>query len=612
MGARVASSLPLAPDAAGATSLAAAAMEAASAGLDLSPAVDVTPLLDQLAASPSVAATLTGVSGAADTLDVIADVAAVLPAHPALADAAGGASSLSALALAPARAALRSALPRGAFDLASSASPDLSAARAAFRAADAAARAAADDWARRLAAAGDAERAAVAIRRDRLCVPVRTARKGDLPKGSVTLATSASGATSYCEPTPLVALNNDAASTAAAVADAEAAVLAALSDVLRECDAELRIAVAAIAVVDARRAVAAHAAWCGGAWPTVEDPATLASNDSAPPVVAAGVLHPLLAARALPPLPRAPGGGEEEEAKEEASDDATSPSPPPPRPVDWTPPPGTRVVTITGPNTGGKTVSLKTLGVATLLARAGAAVPLAPGAPPTLTIPAFSPILADVGDQQSLSESLSTFSGRVRRAQAALTAARAAAATRGAPTALVLLDELGAGTDPAEGAALGAALLDALAGAAALTVATTHAASLKRDARGGRADAAVEFDVAARRPTYRLLWGDAGASSALDVAAGLGYDADVLADARALLAARRGGRRRAARRRRGRRAGGQAGGRCGGCEKGCGCGCGRATGGPGRRGGSAKGSGLRDGRRGGRSGGTQRGRHDRR
>lgn len=152
----------------------------------------------------------------------------------------------------------------------------------------------------------------------------------------------------------------------------------------------------------------------------------------------------------------------------------------------------------------------------------------------------FDAVLADIGDAQSLQQSLSTFSGHVRRLRRVLAAA--------GPASLVLLDEVGSGTDPGEGAALARAVLDALAARSALTLATTHHAELKgvaaADAR--YANASMGFDTASLAPTYALAWGAAGASNALDIAERLGFDAAVVGDARRLAASEEAARAAAA------------------------------------------------------------------
>jgi DNA mismatch repair protein MutS2 len=190
-----------------------------------------------------------------------------------------------------------------------------------------------------------------------------------------------------------------------------------------------------------------------------------------------------------------------------------------------------RVVAITGPNTGGKTVTLKSLGLATLMARAGLFLPCS-GTP---QLPWCEAVLADIGDEQSLQQNLSTFSGHIRRIARILEALAGLGETP--VPALVLLDEVGAGTDPVEGSALAAALLRHLADRCRLTVATTHFGELKalKYADDRFENASVEFDDQSLRPTYRLLWGIPGRSNALAVAERLGLSAPVLADAAGLL-----------------------------------------------------------------------------
>ena len=196
-----------------------------------------------------------------------------------------------------------------------------------------------------------------------------------------------------------------------------------------------------------------------------------------------------------------------------------------------------RVVAITGPNTGGKTVTLKSVGLAALMARAGLFLPCS-GTP---RLPWCALVLADIGDEQSLQQNLSTFSGHIRRI-ARILAALPAGGEEGlaAGPALVLLDEVGAGTDPLEGSALATALLKHLADRARLTIATTHFGELKalkyNDPRFE--NASVAFNVETLSPTYHLQWGIPGRSNALAIASRLGLDGAVLSEAEALLAPR--------------------------------------------------------------------------
>ena len=251
-------------------------------------------------------------------------------------------------------------------------------------------------------------------------------------------------------------------------------------------------------------------------------------------------------------------------------------------PIDLTIGPHIRVVAITGPNTGGKTVTLKTLGLAALMAKAGMFV----AAREPVELPWFDNILADIGDEQSLQQSLSTFSGHIRRISRILevltnksqaeaeensnlsipnssatsdslstntlstsspapilrlrtstelstSSAQVPHAPGPIPKSLVLLDEVGAGTDPSEGSALAIALLKYLAQHSLLTVATTHFGELKalkyQDSRFE--NASVEFDDNSMQPTYRLLWGIPGRSNALTIAKRLGLLASIVDEA---------------------------------------------------------------------------------
>jgi DNA mismatch repair protein MutS2 len=190
---------------------------------------------------------------------------------------------------------------------------------------------------------------------------------------------------------------------------------------------------------------------------------------------------------------------------------------------------GFNLLVITGPNTGGKTVSLKTTGLLCLMAQSAMHVPATEGS----TVPVFRDIFADIGDEQSLEQSLSTFSSHVSRISHILANAR--------PDTLVLLDELGAGTDPTDGAALGRAILDELDGLECRAMLTTHLGDLKTYAFSNeRAEnGAVEFDFETLRPTYRLQIGQFGMSNALKIARRLNLPRRLLARARRYLLRRR-------------------------------------------------------------------------
>jgi len=186
------------------------------------------------------------------------------------------------------------------------------------------------------------------------------------------------------------------------------------------------------------------------------------------------------------------------------------------------------LVVVTGPNTGGKTVVLKTIGLLSLMAISGVPIPAAEGA----QVPFFRAVHADIGDEQAIAQNLSTFSSHVQRI--------ARCVAHAAPDALVLLDELGAGTDPEEGSVLGYAVLEALVAANVFAVVTTHLGRLKDFAyqNPGAENGSMAFDGKTLRPLYRLDLGIPGNSHALDIAARVGMPKAIVARARELLGKR--------------------------------------------------------------------------
>jgi DNA mismatch repair protein MutS2 len=297
--------------------------------------------------------------------------------------------------------------------------------------------------------------------------------------------TSGSGQTLFVEPLALLEANNRVRELQAGERHEEERVLAALSAQVAERAGALREAHDALAALDLAMAMAI----LGRRW-------SACPVEPADEVLLEAARHPLLDPGEAVPVD-----------------------------LDLR---GLRALVVTGPNTGGKTVALKTLGLLAMLHQCGLRVPAM-----RARMPVFDAVLADIGDEQSIERSLSTFSGHVRRLVAILEAA--------GERSLVLLDEVAAGTDPIEGAALAQAVLERLVGRGALVLTTGHQPELKAwaSATPGVANAAVGFDPRTLSPTYELRLGEPGASHALAIAERLGLDAEVIAGARGALGTER-------------------------------------------------------------------------
>ncbi|MGE5527651.1 MAG: endonuclease MutS2 [Patescibacteria group bacterium] len=327
------------------------------------------------------------------------------------------------------------------------------------------------------------QEALVTLRGGRYVIPVKQEFKGLFP--GIVHDQSASGATVFIEPMAVVELNNELRAVEAAEQDEIWRILTALSALVGEEAPSLRRSLAALAELDLALA---------------KGRLSLSMRGSEPEVNTAGFLeligarHPLLKGEVVP--------------------------------IDVSLGRGFDTLVITGPNTGGKTVALKTIGLITLMAQSGLHIPARIGS----TVGVFAQVACDIGDEQSIEQSLSTFSSHLTHITAII------AGERGAET-LALLDELGAGTDPAEGAALAQAILEHLHARGVRTVATTHYGDLKSFAyqTPGVQNASVEFDAATLRPTYRLMVGLPGRSNAFAIAARLGLEPAILERARELL-----------------------------------------------------------------------------
>jgi DNA mismatch repair protein MutS2 len=312
---------------------------------------------------------------------------------------------------------------------------------------------------------------------------------------------SASGATLYLEPSAAIPLGNALREAEAAATREELRVLRSLSEMLRPAAWTVRAIHAMCVAVDDLSARARWAVAVDGYAPkTVSAPAELRIVNGR---------HPLLldVASARPEPER--GEGEW--------------SPPKVVPFDLTLEGPERTVLLSGPNTGGKSVLLKAVGLHAALAQSGIIPPVGPGS----ALPVFTRIFADIGDRQSIAASLSTFSAHLALLRVILDQADA--------SSLVLLDEIGSGTDPAEGGALAGATLETMTRRGTMTLATTHLGALKELATRtqGIVNASLQFDAATLQPTYRLVKGIPGRSYGIAIARRLGLPEEVLAEAEA-------------------------------------------------------------------------------
>jgi DNA mismatch repair protein MutS2 len=343
----------------------------------------------------------------------------------------------------------------------------------------------------------------VTLRNDRFVIPVRTAERRQVQ--GVVHAASATGQTVFVEPFETIEHNNKLVQLGEDEAGEIARILEELTGRLRAQLGSLRFAIDAIAELDSVFARARFAREFDCTLPQFTDEKSLSpiSMDHHAPTLPSlelkdarhSVLEDTLRAqgRTVVPMTLELGGTK-------------------------------TVLVISGPNTGGKTVALKTVGLAVLSAQSG--IPVAAA---TARLPLVDHVLVDIGDEQSIAADLSTFSAHMLNVRAMLEAAT--------PRSLVLVDELGTGTAPEEGAALAVALLDEFRERGCLTLATTHHDRLKTYASTtpGVLNAAVEFDEVNLRPTYRLMVGVPGGSSGIDIARRLGLPAPVIDRARTQL-----------------------------------------------------------------------------
>lgn len=328
--------------------------------------------------------------------------------------------------------------------------------------------------------------ASVTVRDGRYVIPIRREGRGEV--GGLVHDESATGQTLFVEPPVAIELMNRLRELEIAEVREVQRILRELTESVRPLQEPLGYAFHALVELDSLFARARYALHVNGHRPEVEPQGR--------ELVLVNARHPLLLA-----------------ALEEVV------------PYDLTLEPGERIMLVSGPNTGGKTVLLKAVGLIAVLAQAGVIPPVAKGT----RLPLFDDVFADIGDEQSIEASLSTFSAHLKNLRELMEGAT--------PRSLALIDEMGSGTDPVEGGALADAILRQLNRRGTLTIATTHLGQLKAIAGDvdGVINASLQFDAVALQPTYRLQKGVPGRSYGLAIARRLGLPADLLEEAEAAM-----------------------------------------------------------------------------
>ena len=336
------------------------------------------------------------------------------------------------------------------------------------------------------------QEALITMRNGRYVVPLRAEQKGRFQ--SVTQDQSASGSTLFVEPLAVVELNNNWVELQLKEREEIRKILAALSALVGQQVDALQAIVRALAALDLALMCAKYAEQIHGAEPILTEYFSKQGHLPDPILKLIHARHPLLDPQTVVAI---------DVALEK----------------------GTHALVITGPNTGGKTVTLKTVGLLMLMAQCGLHIPAQSGS--QLCI--FRDVFADIGDEQSIEQSLSTFSGHITNIVRILKRVRS--------DCLVVLDELGAGTDPQEGSAIARAILNFLVRGKTPALVATHYPELKAYAHTtiGVMNASVEFDLRTLQPTYCLVMGLPGRSNALSIAQRLGLSTAIIEDARAMI-----------------------------------------------------------------------------
>ena len=352
----------------------------------------------------------------------------------------------------------------------------------------------------------------VTDRNGRHVLMVRAEHRSAIP--GIVHGGSTSGASLFVEPLETVEINNEIVALEELELEEVRRILLALTDAFRARPDELERTIEVATALDVIQARARFSLMTGSVEPIVAADGTFELRAARHPLLMRSVAQRLEEYEDANPEPRIP------------NPEPRIPDPgsrvPDPVPVDILLTPPTRVLLITGPNTGGKTVALKTAGLLAAMAQSGLHIPVDTGS----RLPVFKSLFADIGDEQSISASLSTFSAHITNI---VSMDRSLALP-----ALVLVDEIGAGTDPIEGGALGIAVIDHFRKRGAHLIATTHYDSLKSYASTteGVESAAFGFKPETFAPTYRLMYGSPGRSLAIEIAARLGLPPNVIAAAR--------------------------------------------------------------------------------
>ena len=334
--------------------------------------------------------------------------------------------------------------------------------------------------------------ASVSLRDGRYVIPVRREGRGEV--GGLVHDESATGATLFVEPPVAIELMNRLRELELAEAREVLRILRELTEALRPAHASINDAFTTLIELDSLFARARYALHVQGTRPEV--------SSASRALTLVHARHPLLLATSSGVVPF-------DLAMEPADGNGAA----------------ERTLLVSGPNTGGKTVLLKAIGLIATLVQAGVIPPVGPGT----KLPLFRDVFADIGDEQSIEASLSTFSAHLKNLREIVEHAD--------DTSLALIDEMGSGTDPAEGGALADAILRTLTRRGTLTIATTHLGQLKQIAaeEPGVVNASLQFDAVELRPTYRLLKGVPGRSYGLAIARRLGLPHDLLQAAEAAL-----------------------------------------------------------------------------